>query len=109
MAALGPSTGGNSTALGLTTSTVLSTGPALLYSFNVTTAGAAGSLHDCTTTAAAAAGNLIAVTPATVGIYPFAGGWPCAMGLVYIPSTSQVASISFTPFNSNWAAGILGS
>jgi hypothetical protein len=36
----------------------------------------------------------IGVVSAAVGVYLF--DWPCLNGLVYVPGTGQVASVSFT-------------
>lgn len=61
---------------------------------SVTTAGAAGAIYDSATVAGVGAANLIAVIPATVGIYSI--DWPCTAGLVYVPGSAQVASIAFS-------------
>lgn len=84
---------GVSSALNLSASTVVKAGPGRLVRVNVITAGAAGTINDCLTTGAAAAGNEIAVIPATVGTYVF--DWPCLVGIVYVPGSAQVVSISF--------------
>ena len=101
MGGLGALPGGNSTALGVSASAVISAGPAILYQVNVTTDGStAGALYDCATVAAATTANLIAAVaiPTTVGAISFGGGWRCKVGLVYVPGAGQVASIAYTPY-----------
>jgi hypothetical protein len=66
-----------------------------VYSFNVTTAGAAGAIYDSSTVAGVAAGKLIAVIPAVVGVYNFTEGYPFNEGLVVAPGAAQVVSVSF--------------
>ena len=91
--ALRVSQGGSKSALNVTAATVIKAGAGRVARINVTVAGAAGTLSDCATTGAASAANLIMVVPATVGIYNIE--WPFALGLVYTPGASQVASISY--------------
>lgn len=55
---------------------------------------AAGALHDCATTGAAAAANQIFVIPSTVGIY--AVNWPHATGIVIKCGTGQTIAISYS-------------
>jgi hypothetical protein len=65
-----------STALNITTSTVIKGTSGRLVRVNVVVAGStAGAANDCTTTGAAAAGNEIAAIPNTVG--PIWLDWPC--------------------------------
>jgi hypothetical protein len=60
----------------------------------VLTAGSApGTVNNCTTTGAAAAGNLIFNVPNTVGIYDL--DWPCDTGITYILGTGQVCAFSY--------------
>jgi hypothetical protein len=96
---LGPSPGGNNTALNVAASTVIATTPAagpkrVLYTIVVTTAGAAGAVYDTTTVGGVSAANLIAVVPAMVG--PLTLNWPCSAGIVYVPGAAQVANFSWT-------------
>ena len=81
-------------ALNLTTATVLKTGGGRVARVIVNTAGAAGTLSDCSTTGAVAAANLIAVIPATAGVYYL--DFPYSVGLTYTPGANQVASISYS-------------
>ena len=84
---------GEQTALNLTADTLIKAGPGRLVRVSVTTAGAAGAVHDAAAIGGAAAGNLIGVVPATVGIYFF--DWPCVNGIVYKLGAGQVVSISY--------------
>lgn len=60
----------------------------------VNTAGSApGSVSDCSTTGAVAAGNLIFTIPNTVGTYPL--NFPAKVGIVITAGTGQVLSVSF--------------
>lgn len=82
---------------GLSASTVIKAAPGRLGRVNVTTISGGtngGSVYDAATTGAAAASNLIATLPKTVGSYEF--DWPFNNGLVYIPGTSEVVSISWS-------------
>jgi len=94
------SIGASRTALNVTSSTLVKgpltgIGEGRIFSFNVTTAGAAGAIYDSPTTAAVAAGNLICVIPATVGVYSWPDGFPFQQGLVVVPGAAQVVSLSF--------------
>lgn len=68
-----------------------------LFTINVTVAGATtGAIYDNDSTSTGnTAGNLIAVVPEAVGSYPFYG-FPYQTGLVFVPGTNQVVSISYT-------------
>ena len=85
--------GGISTGLALSASTVVKASKGRVARISVTTAGAAGAIYDSATVGGASASNLIAVVPATVGIYIL--DFPVQTGITYIPGASQVASISF--------------
>ncbi len=92
---LGPQPGGAHSNLGMAASTVIKDNPGIAFRVNVLTAGStAGEIHDCAAVADAAAENLVATIPASVKSHELV--WPCAVGIVYIPGTSQVASASFT-------------
>lgn len=84
---------GSASAMNLSANAVVKASPGRLVRVSVTTAGAAGELHDCAAVADAAAGNLIGIVPAVVGVYNF--DWPCGVGIVYKPGAAQVVSISF--------------
>lgn len=88
-----PTFSGDKNAYNVSASTVIKAGPGRLVRVSVITAGAAGTVNDCSTIAAAAIGNQIGVVPATVGIYYF--DWPCLNGIVYVPGAAQVVAISY--------------
>lgn len=79
--------------LNITTATVVKAASGELVCFNVTVAGAAGTINDVTTTGAAAAANVIAAIPAVVGSY--CGRFPFLSGLVVAPGSAQVVSVSY--------------
>lgn len=86
--------GGSDAAYNLSASTVVkATGGRLVRVCVVTAGSAAGAVHDCATTGAAAAANKIATIPNTVGVYEF--NWPCDTGITYIVGTGQVVAISY--------------
>lgn len=85
---------GNQSSNGLSADALVKVGPGRLVRVSVTTAGAAGAVHDVASIAGAAAGNLIGVVPATVGVYYF--DWPVLNGIVYKVGSGQVVSISYT-------------
>jgi len=81
--------------LNLSTSTLIKAAPGRVARVNVVTAGStAGALYDAATVGGAAASNEIAVIPNTVGQYQF--DWPFFAGLVFVPGTGQVISISWS-------------
>jgi hypothetical protein len=84
---------GATSALNVATSSVIQTGAGRVAKVNVLIAGAAGALYDSATVTNAAAANQIAVIPATVGVVDI--DFPFTNGLIYIPGTSQTASISY--------------
>ena len=59
----------------------------------VTTAGAAGAIHDCATVGGVSAATLIAVIPAAVGVYDF--NVPCTAGITYIVGAAQVVTVTY--------------
>lgn len=85
--------GGRQSSLNITAGTVVKAAPGKLWTFTVTTAGAAGAVYDTTTTGSVAASNLIAVIPATVGVYQIA--FPVLRGIVVVPGAAQVVSVSY--------------
>lgn len=89
-------TDGTKSRLNVTAATVVQTaaaGAQRIIRFVVTTAGAAGALYDASTTGGAAAASLIAVMPATVGIYDL--NFPIASGVLVVPGSGQVVSVSY--------------
>ena len=81
------------TSLNVTADQLIKLGPGILVSFNVVTAGAAGSLNDSATIGAAAAANAMVTTPAVVGSYQV--NMPFTNGLVYKVGAAQVVSINY--------------
>lgn len=78
----------------LSVATVVKASAGTLWRINVVTAGStSGTANDCTTTGAAAAGNLICEIPNTVGTIELQ--WPAATGIVIVPGTGQVVSVSY--------------
>lgn len=91
---LGPRPGGNKSSLGLSAATVVKASPGTVYKVVVTTAGSTvGSIYDATSTSSPPASALVA-TCQTVGIYELT--FPCANGIVFVPGTSMVASVSYS-------------
>ena len=69
-------------------------GQARVLRVNVVVAGSTvGSVNDCATVAAAAAGNLVAAIPNVVG--PILIDMPLLVGLVVIPGTGQTVSVTY--------------
>ena len=88
------SNGGGASALNLSANTVVKNGAGRICRVNVTTAGsAAGAIYDTNVIANAAAANLVATIPNTVGSYTF--DFPVATGIVYTPGSGQVVSVSY--------------
>jgi len=81
--------------LNITSSTVLKAAQGVLICFNVITAssGSAGTINDVATTGAAATANQIATIPSAVGNYCVT--FPFFTGLVVIPATNHVISVSY--------------
>jgi len=89
-------TDGTKSRLNVTAATVVQTaaaGAQRIIRFVVTTAGVAGALYDASTTGGASAASLIAVMPATVGIYDL--NFPIASGVLVVPGSGQVVSVSY--------------
>lgn len=74
-------------------STLVQSGFVRVLGIAVSTAGAAGALHDAPTLAGAASGNVIFTVPATIGFYPT--NMVFKDGLVYVPGASQVAAVFY--------------
>lgn len=81
--------------LNLTVATVVKASAGNVGVVVVNTAGStAGGIYDTTTTGGAAAGTLIAAVEAA-GVYNLAG-FACLSGIVFVPGTGMVASISYS-------------
>lgn len=80
--------------LNISASTVVKASRGNIAKVVVLTAGsAAGAIHDCATTGAAAAANKVATIPNTVGVYTLE--FPCFNGITYVLGTGQVVSITY--------------
>ena len=89
-----PRPGGNNSALNVTAPTVIKATPGTVFTVTVNTAGStAGLIHDCATTGAVTAANLVGTIPDVVGVYSFS--FPCLVGIVVTPGTAQVVSVAF--------------
>lgn len=89
-----PTPYGNFTWLDISAATVVKASSGVVVMVNVITAGStAGTVNDVATTGGAAVANQVAAIPNTIGSY--AVNMPCATGIVVVPGTSQVVSVSF--------------
>jgi hypothetical protein len=63
----------------------------------VVTAGGTGTFYDIGTTAGVTAGTakITVIPPAVTAGSTIELNWPCAVGIVYVPGTSQVVSVSY--------------
>lgn len=97
MAGLGPTLGGNSTALNVAASKVIKGTPGTIVTVNVVTAGsAAGAIYDNNSTSTGnTAATLVANIP-TTATSPIELNWPCSTGITYIVGTGQVVSVAFS-------------
>ena len=85
---------GTQATLNITAATVIKAAPGVIARFNVIVAGsAAGAIHDCTTTGAAATANKIVVLPNTVGTY--AVEFVTTNGITVVPGTGQTVAVSW--------------
>jgi hypothetical protein len=88
-------TGGTSSMLGITASTVVKASPGRLIRVSVIVAGTtAGTVYDNSSTAGDAVGLEIAILPNTVGTYEF--DWPALVGIVVVPGTGQTVAVSYS-------------
>jgi len=89
-----PRPGGSASVLNITAATVVKAKPGTLFRISVNTAGsAAGTAYDASTTGGNTAANLIADIPNAVGVVALE--WPCNNGILIVPGTGQVLSVSF--------------
>jgi hypothetical protein len=85
---------GISTALNITTATLVKAGQGRVAKAMINTAGStAGGIYDSATVGGVSASNLIAVLPNTVGMYTV--DFPVKNGLVVSTGTGQVVSVSY--------------
>lgn len=88
-----PRYGGNASKLDISTPTVVKAAPGTLFRVSVTTAGSTtGAIYDAASGSGTAA-QLVATIPETPGVYEFV--WPCFSGILVVPGTAQVVSVSF--------------
>lgn len=86
---------GTSQVYNITTATVAKATAGRLCTVSVISSGSgAGAIHDCATTAAAAAANKVQSIAITDRLLTL--DWPCATGIVIVPGTGQVLAVSFT-------------
>lgn len=92
---LGPRAGGNQSARDISAATVIKAAPGTVFRVSVTTAGtAAGAIYDAAATNGNTAANLVATIPDAVGVTLLE--WPCTNGILIVPGTGQVLSVSFS-------------
>ena len=90
----GPTLGGAFSQYDISTTTLIKSASGVLYRVSVTTAGTTtGAIYDTNATGSVGASNLVAVIPEAVGVHEFI--WPCQTGIVVVPGTSQVLSVSY--------------
>lgn len=90
----GPTPGGAFVKYDISATTLIKSVSGVLFRVSVTTAGSTtGSLYDTNATGSIGASNLAAVIPSAVGVYEFL--WPCQTGIVIVPGTGQVLSVSY--------------
>lgn len=90
----GPTPGGAFVQYNISTSTLIKSASGVLFRVSVTTAGTTtGAVYDTNATGSVGAANLVGVIPEAVGVYEFV--WPCQTGIVVVPGTSQVLSVSY--------------
>lgn len=84
----------NSSALDLTSATVVKSSHGFVVTVSVVVAGsAAGAVYDSVATTGNTAANQIAVIPNTAGIYVIS--FPAKNGIVVAPGTGQTVAISY--------------
>jgi hypothetical protein len=83
---------GIATSGSLSAATVVKGEAGRLCSVSVTTAGAVGTIYD--TANVASTSNPIYIVPAVLGVYVV--NLPIAFGIVYVPGSAQVATISYS-------------
>lgn len=81
------------------TATVIVTGSGYLIRMSVTVAGAAGLIHNTTTTGSVTATNALVVTPATAGVHEV--GMRFTRGLVIAPGAAQIVNVTYSLDNPN--------
>jgi hypothetical protein len=87
---------GTQTSATVTASTLVISGSGYLVNYAVVVAGSAtGTINNASTTALAAAGNVLCATPATVGVYQT--GQFFNAGLVIVPGTGQSINVTYSP------------
>lgn len=91
-----PGPGGIASTLNISTATVVKGSGGVLFRVSVTTAGtAAGAAYDASTLAGNVAANLIGTIANAVTTQPLEFVWPCTNGILIVPPTGGVVSVSF--------------
>ena len=86
--------GGTNSVLNITAATVVKVSPGTIWNVNVTTAGTTvGGVYDFATATGEGAANLVAVIPIVAGAINLT--FPCKTGILIVPGTGQVVSVSF--------------
>jgi hypothetical protein len=88
------STVANTSALNISSARTVKAGPGRLVSLSVVNGGTGGTINDCASTGAVAAGNEFCNIPTTVGVYEL--DWPCLVGITVVPGASQVVAVSYS-------------
>jgi len=80
--------------LNISAATAIKSSKGRIAKVNVTTGGSTnGSIYDHATTSGTGATNLVASIPDVIGSYTI--DFPCANGIVIVPGTGMVVSVSF--------------
>lgn len=91
----GPRLGGNATSLNIAAAAVVKATGGQLWTVNNSVLGTSvGSVHDCATTGAATAANLVASIPEAIGTYTY--NMPFFVGMVVVPGTAQVLAVAYS-------------
>jgi hypothetical protein len=86
---------GSNTSSTVTAQALVISGKGYLVNFSVIVAGsAAGTINNASTTALAAAANVLCATPTTIGVYPC--GLVFTNGLVITPGTGQSINVTYS-------------
>lgn len=88
---------GAKNSLNITAATVVKAAPGTLLGIQVLVAGSGlGSVNDCTTVAAVATANQVAVVEESVTTVPLPpNGFPCKAGIVVTPGTGQTLAVAY--------------
>jgi hypothetical protein len=88
--------GSSGSALNVSAATVIKAAPGTVGTVSVVTAGSSvGGVYDLAVTTGYDAANQVGTIPEAVGTYPFFS-FPCFAGILIVPGTGQVVSVSFS-------------